>query len=156
MLHVFIPGFGDYHLEELILDYNGTLAIDGRLILHVREKINILAKSLRIHVLTADTFESARDELRDLPCKLTVLSQESQDTAKQDYVKALGAEKCVCIANGRNDRKMLRVAALGIGVIQKEGASSETINIARIVCGSIGDAFELLENPRRLTATLRC
>ena len=27
MLHVSIPGFGDYRLEELVLDYNGTLAI---------------------------------------------------------------------------------------------------------------------------------
>jgi soluble P-type ATPase len=74
MLHVSIPGFGDYHLEELVLDYNGTLAIDGRLIPGVREKINVLAKSLRIHVLTADTFGSAAEELRDLPCKLTVNS----------------------------------------------------------------------------------
>jgi soluble P-type ATPase len=156
MLHVFIPGFGDYHLEELILDYNGTLAIDGRLIPHVRKKISVLAKSLRIHVLTADTFGSAAEELRDLPCKLTVISHESQDTAKQDYMNALGAGKCVCIGNGRNDRRMLRVAALGIAVIQKEGASSETINSAKIICGSIIDVFALLENTKRLTATLRC
>jgi len=51
---------------------------------------------------------------------------------------------------------MLRVAALGIVVIQREGASSETINSAKIVCASIIDAFELLENPKRLMATLRC
>jgi len=156
MIHVSIPGFDEYHLEELILDYNGTLAIDGHLIPCVREKIKVLAKSLRIHVLTADTFGSAEEELRDLPCKLTVISQESQDTAKQDYVEALGVEKCVCVGNGRNDRRMLRVAALGIVVIQMEGASSETINSAKIVCASIIDAFELLENPKRLMATLRC
>jgi soluble P-type ATPase len=156
MIHVSIPGFGDYRLEELVLDYNGTLAIDGRLIPCVREKIKVLTKSLRIHVLTADTFGSAAEELRDLPCKLTVISTESQDTAKQDYVKALGAAKCVCVGNGRNDRRMLHVAALGIVVIQREGASSETINSAKIVCASIIDAFELLENPKRLMATLRC
>jgi len=156
MIPISIPGFGDYNLEELVLDYNGTLAIDGLLIPHVREKISALAKSLRIHVLTADTFGSATEELRNLPCKLIVISTESQDTAKQEYVKALGAAKCVCIGNGRNDRKMLYVAALGIAVIQKEGASSETINSAKIICGSINDAFELLENPKRLTATLRC
>jgi soluble P-type ATPase len=156
MIHVSIPGFGDYRLEELVLDYNGTLAIDGRLIPCVREKIKVLAKSLRIHVLTADTFGSAAEELRDLPCKLTVIFKESQDTAKEDYVNTLGAANCVCIGNGRNDRKMLHVAALGIVVIQREGASSETINNAKIVCGSIIDAFELLESPKRLTATLRC
>ncbi|MCE0499460.1 MAG: hypothetical protein LV481_16080 [Methylacidiphilales bacterium] len=156
MIHVTIPGFGDCRLEELVLDYNGTLAIDGRLIPGVREKMGILAKSLNIHVLTADTFGSAAEELRDLSCKLTVIPTESQDIAKQDYVNALGAEKCVSIGNGRNDGKMLRAAALGIAVIQKEGASSETIHNAGIVCVSIIDAFELLENPKRLTATLRC
>ncbi len=46
MIHVSIPDFGNYHLEELILDYNGTLAIDGRLIPGIREKIGGLAKSL--------------------------------------------------------------------------------------------------------------
>jgi soluble P-type ATPase len=156
MIHVSIPGFGDYHLEELVLDYNGTLAIDGHLLPQVQEKIGLLAKSLNIHVLTADTLGSAAEDLNGLPCKLTVISQESQDTAKRDYVKALGAAKCVCIGNGRNDRRMLHVAALGIAVIQKEGASSETILSAKIVCGHIIDAFELLENPKRLTATLRC
>ena len=74
MIHASIPGFDDYHLEELILDYNRTLAIDGRLLPGVRVKIGLLAKSLRIHVLTADTFGSATKELRNLPCKLTVIA----------------------------------------------------------------------------------
>ncbi len=51
---------------------------------------------------------------------------------------------------------MLGIAALGIVVIQKEGASAETMASAHIVCGSIIDAFELLENSKRLMATLRC
>jgi soluble P-type ATPase len=156
MIRVTIPDLGDYQLEELILDYNGTLAIDGHLLPGVREKISQLAKSLNIHILTADTFGSAAEHLSGLPCKLTVISKESQDIAKLEYVNTLGASKCICIGNGRNDRRMLHAAALGIAVIQKEGASSETILSAKIVCGHIIDAFELLENPKRLIATLRC
>ena len=156
MIRVTIPDFGDYQLEELVLDYNGTLAIDGHLLPRVREKITHLANSLRIHVLTADTFGTAAEHLKDLPCKLTVISQQSQDIAKLEYVNTLGASKCICIGNGRNDRRMVHAAALGIAVIQKEGASPETIQSAKIVCGHIIDALELLENHQRLIATLRC
>jgi soluble P-type ATPase len=156
MIHVSIPGFGDYQFAYLVLDYNGTLAIDGRLIPSVKEKLAAFCQRLEVHILTADTFGSAANELAGLSCKLTVISQELQDIAKQEYVMNLGTNSCICIGNGRNDRKMLQIAGLGIAVIQKEGASSETLASANIVCGSIVDAFEILENSKRLMATLRC
>jgi soluble P-type ATPase len=156
MIRVTVPGFAEYGFEHLVLDYNGTLAIDGSLIPLVREKLTALAQHLTVHVLTADTFGSAAKQLADIPCSLTVVASESQDVIKREYVRNLGVQKCVCIGNGRNDRKMLHAAALGIAVIQKEGASSESINSAQIICGNIIDALELLENSKRLAATLRC
>jgi soluble P-type ATPase len=156
MIDVSIPGFGQYQFGHLVLDYNGTLAIDGRLIPLVREKLTVIGRRIEVHVLTADTFGSAASELHGLPCKLKVISQEFQDIAKQEYVTSLGADSCICIGNGRNDRKMFGVAPLSIAVIQKEGASSETLASAKIVCGNIIDAFDLLENSKRLMATLRC
>ena len=156
MIHVSILGFGQYQFGHLVLDYNGTLAIDGRLIPLVGEKLALFGQRLEVHVLTADTFGSAASELQGLPCKLKVISQEFQDIAKQEYVTALGAESCICIGNGRNDRKMLAVSALGIAVIQKEGACAETLVSAKVVCSSIIDAFDILENSKRLMATLRC
>ncbi len=50
---------------------------------------------------------------------------------------------------------MLRVAALGIVVLQREGASSASLAAAHVICTSIVDALELLESPKRLQATLR-
>jgi soluble P-type ATPase len=114
-----------------------------------------LAASLQIHVLTADTFGSAARELNDLPCKVTIISKEGQDLAKRDYIQKLNPQTCVCFGNGRNDKEMLRSAALGIAVIQREGASAESLFNAKVVCTNIVDAIELLENPKRLTATLR-
>ena len=72
-----------------------------------------------------------------------------------DYNGTLGAEYCVCIGNGRNDRLMLKESALGIAVILQEGAAREAIINADVVCTNIITAFELLQNPLRLTATLR-
>jgi hypothetical protein len=44
MLEINIPGFKDQCLSHLVLDYNGTLACDGRPLAGVRER---LAGSIR-------------------------------------------------------------------------------------------------------------
>ena len=90
-----------------------------------------------------------------VPCQLTVLPVADQARAKQEFVESLGSARVVCIGNGRNDRLMLRGAALGIAVILGEGAAVEAVQAADVVCTSIVDALELLREPRQLIATLR-
>jgi soluble P-type ATPase len=150
-----IPGFADLHIEHLILDYNGTLAVDGKLADGVREQIQRLAKLVKVHVVTADTFGGAPAELEGLPCRVTVLPEEGQDFAKRDYVRGLGPDQTVCVGNGRNDSLMVQEAAIGIALVQQEGAATATLHNADIVCGSAVDALSLLLNPKRLVATLR-
>jgi len=155
MLEVLIPGFNTLNLMHLVLDYNGTLAYDGQLLGDVKACLDILSRSLQIYILTADTFGKAKAELRGVDCKLSILPVENQDIGKLNYVNQLGAGKTVCIGNGRNDRLMLKKAALGIAVVQGEGAASEAIMGADIIAPNIITALELLNNPLRLTATLR-
>ncbi|MDJ0781024.1 MAG: ATPase P [Desulfosarcinaceae bacterium] len=151
-----IPGMGPLRLRHLVLDYNGTLAVDGGLLPGVAERLQSLAKDLSITVLTADTFGRAAQGLGDLPCELAILPEGSQDIAKREFVRGLGAEMCVCIGNGRNDRLMLETAALGVAVILGEGAAGSALLAADVVCTSITSALDLLVNPLRLAATLRC
>ncbi len=150
-----IPGYKILTLKHLVMDYNGTLAVDGKLMDGVRECLDRLAENLDIHIITADTFGKVKAEMKGLPCTVTILPPHHQDLGKLDYVERLGAENTVCIGNGRNDRLMLKTAALGIAVILAEGASSETLQAADVVCHSIVSGLELLLNPLRLTATLR-
>lgn len=155
MIEVAIPGYRILKLEHLVLDYNGTLAVDGEPLAGVTDALKNLTKSLEVHVLTADTFGKVQSRLEGLPIKISILPLENQDTGKLDYVKILGAVRTVCMGNGRNDRLMLKEAALGVAVILDEGVAVETLNSADVVCTSILSAFELLTNPLRLTATLR-
>ncbi len=150
-----IPGWGALSLKYLVMDYNGTLAVDGRLIDGVDIVLARLAQKLDLHVLTADTFGLAKKGLSGIPCELSILARENQAEGKEKFVRQLGADKTVAVGNGRNDRLMLEASALGIALILAEGASSETIASADIVCNSIIDALSLLENPLRLVATLR-
>ena len=155
MISVDIPGFAELRLEHLVLDFNGTLAEDGTLLPGVRQLIASLAEGLQVHVVTADTFGRAAEELAGLPLRLTVLPSGDQAEAKLHYVQALTADRLVAIGNGRNDRLMLDAARLGIAVIQREGGAAAVILGADIIATSIIDALELLGNPKRLTATLR-
>lgn len=155
MITIDIPGYKKLELSHLVLDYNGTLAVDGQLVPGVAPCLNALAESLKIHVLTADTFGKAKAGLQDIRCELSILSIKNQDQGKLDYVNALGAASTVCIGNGRNDRLMLQAAAFGIAVILEEGIAVETLKDADVVCTGILSALALLSNPLRLVATLR-
>lgn len=155
MIEISIPGFRDLRLEHLVLDYNGTLAVDGRLIPGVKDRLQTLAKDLGVHVVTADTFGKVRSALGDSDCTVTILPAGDQAEAKREYVLGLGADRTVCIGNGRNDRLMLHEAALGIAVILPEGAFAGSLTAADVVCTGIAEALDLLKNPLRLTATLR-
>lgn len=154
-MNVEIPGYGNLTIKHVVMDYNGTLAVDGVPLPGVAGSLEPLAGSLQLHVLTADTFGKAAAGLKEMPCLLSVLSRGDQAAAKRDYVKKLGAAQTVAIGNGRNDRLMLQTAVLGICVLLEEGAAVETLQSADIVCPSIVSALELLARPLRLTATLR-
>ena len=155
MISVEIPGSRRLNLEHLVLDMNGTVALDGQLLDGVAVRLRELAGSIAVHVVTADTFGRANESFNGLPCELVVLARGEQDVAKARYVRDLGARSTVAIGNGRNDAFLLESAALGIAVILEEGAAAKTLLAADIVTTSITSALDLLTHPQRLVATLR-
>ena len=54
-----IPGSSRMVLRHLVLDLNGTLALDGRLLPGVAEALLALKDLLAVHIVTADTFGTA-------------------------------------------------------------------------------------------------
>jgi len=155
MISLSIPGFGDLNLAHLVLDYNGTLAVDGEPVAGVSERLVRLSDDLNVHVITADTFGTVKEKLKDLPITIAVLGKDHQDQAKLAYVSGLGAECTACVGNGRNDGLMLEACALGMGVILQEGAAFQTLRSAKLVFTNIADALDILLKPLRLTASLR-
>jgi soluble P-type ATPase len=155
MIEINVPGFRNLSLLHVVSDYNGTLAVDGKLLPGVGDALKALSSDIQVHIITADTFGLAADELAGLPIKLTIIPVENQAEAKLDFISRLGADSVVAIGNGRNDRKMLSAAAIGIVLIQKEGGAAEAIASADVVSSSILDALDLLQAPKRLIATLR-
>ena len=155
MLQIEIPDFPTLRLQYLVLDYNGTLGLDGEILPGARARLKRLATQLVIHVVTGDTFAKAGSCLAGVSCKLTILPPPDQSEAKRSHVEQLGSSACVCIGNGRNDRLMLQTAVLAIAVVQRECAWTETLMAADVIATNVCDALDLLIYPQRLVATLR-
>lgn len=151
-LSVTIPGRAALELDHLLLDFTGTLSLDGALLPGVAERLQALAGTLRVTVLTADTFGTARQALAGLPLEVRLVATGADKLA---FLEALGASRVVAAGNGRNDAAMLERAVVGIAVVGPEGAAAGLVGVADVVVADIRAALDLLLHPLRLTATLR-
>jgi soluble P-type ATPase len=155
MIEIDIPGFGIVKLEHLVSDFTGTLSVDGVLLPKVEARLNKLSEGLKVHILTADTFGKAQTALKDVKCEIQILTGANHDVQKEEYVNKLGAGSVVALGNGKNDRKMLKAAKIGIAVTEGEGCAVDAIMAADIHVSSALDGLDLLLNTKRCKATLR-
>ena len=150
-----IFNFGILNLEHAVFDYNGTLAKDGFPEKNVLNELQELNKILKVHILTADTFNRVKKELANYPFNIHILTAGNETEQKRIFVENLDQKTVVCFGNGNNDAGMLKNSALGIGVIGGEGISSKVMENANIIVRNIHEGIELLFNPLRIKATLR-
>jgi len=155
VIEIEVPGRRTWRLQYGVFDFNGTLALDGRLREGAAERLRMLADRLELHIWTGDSHGTARAEVNGLPVQLAIVPAQNQAEAKQTLLRALGAAQSVAVGNGYNDRLVLTEAALGIAVLEREGAAVTSFTAAEIVCPTIIDALDLLLHPRRIVATLR-
>ena len=155
MIEIDIPGFGQRTLEHLVLDYNGTLALDGRVQPGVFSRLSQLKNSLKIHILTADTYGTVRTTFGHTDATVHVLTAGDECAAKAEYVRTLGPQSCACLGNGSNDAAMLMEAGLSIAVLQPEGVAMAALSAAHVLVPGIEAGLDLLLHPNRLKATLR-
>lgn len=149
-----IPGWRRLALEHLVLDLNGTVALDGALLPGVAQAVDQLSSDLACHLVTADTFGTAAS-LFGPGVAVQVIQAGNEGAQKLALVKRLGLDKVAALGNGANDVEMLRASALGIAVLGGEGAFSDVLMAADLVAPGPQAALELLLKPDRLRATLR-
>ena len=154
MIRLRIPGRDVLELDNLVLDLNGTIALDGELLEGVPERLVAVSEKLHIHLVTADTQGRAEPIAEELGVTLVRVAPGDEAAQKRALVKHIGADRVVAIGNGANDAGMLREAALGIAVLGAEGLAVEALQAADVVA-TIHDALDLLLHTRRLVATLR-
>jgi P-type E1-E2 ATPase len=155
MVEIKIPGWPVLQIFHLVFDVNGTIAVDGNLLEGIVQGIQDLQKLYQIHFITADT-NKKQDQIDELlKFKAHRLASESEARQKQEFVHSLGVQNVIAVGQGANDALMLQDAALGICILSKEGTSIESMLHSDILVPDIYCAFDLLENPKRMIATLR-
>lgn len=154
-IHIDVPGREALWITSVLIDVNGTLGVDGHVAAEMAERLARLAESVRVVVATADTFGTAREEVRVPGVEVVVLGPGSGAAQKEALLEELDPDTTAAIGNGYNDHRMVGRAALGIAVIGREGAFGDTVRRARVVVTDVSDALDLLLRSKRPTATLR-
>jgi P-type E1-E2 ATPase len=155
MIEIDIPGFKKLFIRHLILDVNGTIAVDGFLLEGVAERLHALAVNLEIILLTANTYGRQNEIEKALNLRSVCIAPGKEAKQKAEFVERIGVDGTVAIGNGANDYLMLEKAAIGIAIIGEEGATPVSLTHAEVVCRDINNALDLLLHPKRLIATLR-
>lgn len=155
MIEVTIPGRGKYKFEHLVLDLNGTVALDGSILEGVPERLDLLGSLVDITIVTADTRGRAQELGKSSRVKIYRVDPGDERTEKLRLVQQLGKETAVSVGNGSNDSFMLKESSPGICILGPEGASSEAMANSDLVTADINAALDLLLNPERLIASWR-
>lgn len=155
MIEINIPGRTPLQLKHLVCDVNGTLALDGCLLQGVEDALANLRQKLDVHLLTADSY-GRQDEIDErLGLQSTRLTPGGEPDQKAAFVRKLGSLQTVAIGQGANDAGMLCEAVIGICIFSAEGTATEALLASDLVVPDIISALNILENPRRIIASLR-
>ncbi len=146
-----IPGRSRLTLRAVVVDFNGTLAERGEVTPNVARLFEQVCTRYSVYLVTADTFGTARAFAHGRKLSLKVVES---GIAKAELVDRLG-DGVVAVGNGVNDEPMFLKASLSIAVLGAEGTALRAIWAADLVVPNVTDAFDLLLDPKALTATLR-
>ncbi|CBH22077.1 conserved protein of unknown function [Acetoanaerobium sticklandii] len=156
MVSIDIPGKGKMNIENLVLDFNGTIAYDGNIKNGIREKIQrVHEMGINVYILTADTYHQAAEQCKDMPVTLEIFDVDNAALSKREIVNNIDSKLTMTIGNGNNDVEMFEESILSVAVIGDEGCAVKAIFAADIITNNIDDAIDLLLNPHRIKATLR-
>ena len=155
MIQIDIPGYRTLRIENLIMDFNGTIALDGNLINGVSKRLEELSNLLNLFILTADTFGLVEKSCYGLPVNIQKLHQGHEADQKKAVLEAMGHDFTAAIGNGANDIKMLKRACLSIVVLGQEGLCTGALTAADICVPNARIGLDLLLFPKRIVATLR-
>ena len=155
MLEIQFPGKPVMQINSVLCDINGTLSLDGQLLEGVSSAVAKLKNSLTFYLLSANTAGTAAEIANVLGVDLKVIQPGHEARQKELFLSSLGAGRTIAIGQGANDELILKKAAIGICVLSQEGTSVKALNAADIVVPNILTAFELIQKPTRIVATLR-
>ena len=115
MIRIEIPGREALEIAHVVLDYNGTIAVDGALLPPVRQRLEQLKEVVEIHVLPADTYGTVQEQCRMPSVAVHTFPRAGAAACKAEIVSALEGG-VACFGNGFNDIPMFEAAGYPVGM----------------------------------------
>ena len=113
MMKTQIPGWGELEIKNLILDFNGTIAKDGKVLEGVKELLGKIHEAgIEIYVVTADTNGTVAAECETLPVHVKIFGSDTVARDKRCLCQELGCQNTASIGNGRNDIQVFPASVL--------------------------------------------
>ena len=146
-------GIDEIEIDTIILDLNGTIAVNGVLVDGLIDRLNQLKNlGFKIYLFTGDQRGNAQDLAQETGIKVEIATSTEE---KEALTQKLDVNKTVAIGNARIDIGTFKRTKLRIATIQAEGIHTEILKYVDILVPSINDALDLLLHPDSLCATLR-
>jgi len=154
MISIQRPGMESLDIHFVLIDFEGTLAMDGRVHPKAKDKVNLLSKRATIYILTKSNREKVEETLTKMKVEILYLTEGDSSQQKLNVLQRLGSHQTAVIGNGLDDVRIMEQAGLGMCVIGKEGSSAEAMAKADLVVSNVLDALDFLLKPLRQRATL--
>ncbi len=154
MISIQRSGMENLDIHYVLIDFEGTLAMDSRVHPKAKEKVNLLSKRATIYILTKSNREKVEKSLRKMKVDIVYVTEGDASQQKLNVLQRLGPHLTAVIGNGLDDLQMMDQAGLGMCVIGKEGSSAEAVAKADLVVTNVLDALDFLLKPLRQRATL--
>lgn len=100
MISVSIPGWGDLDIEYMVIDYNGTVAVDGKPKDGVKELLEKISRYIKLFIITSDTYGNIDNEGTTVGFRIIKVGKEGSGREKARIIRELGPEKVVAIETG--------------------------------------------------------
>lgn len=148
-----IPGIGILEINTIVLDLNGTVAVHGKIVSGVKERL-IQLKKLGIHVVlfSGDHRGNGQEMCDNLGISFKKAGSQEE---KEKLFLELDTEKTAAIGNARIDNGKFKHAKLSIATLQSEGIHTGILKYVDIIVPNINDALDLFIDANTLEATMR-
>jgi soluble P-type ATPase len=106
------PGQEPLGIEYILIDFEGTLAVDRRVDPKAKDKMNLLSRRTKLYVLAQGQDQVAEEVLKKVKAEIVHLKEGESSQGKLNLLNELGAQRTVAIGNGLTMSPWLKKPAL--------------------------------------------
>ncbi|MDA3781400.1 MAG: hypothetical protein PF487_14415 [Bacteroidales bacterium] len=148
-----VSGVGEYNIDSIVFDLNGTIAFNGKLIKGVKKRFKRLKKlGFHLVIVSSDQHGNGKSIAKSLDVDFYTAANTDD---KEKVLKKLSNPNIAAVGNGRVDMGLFRYSMLSIAIIESEGMHSEVMTTADLIFTSINNVLDFFINKNIFEATLK-